>query len=112
MMSGFLADRSTAHRHASRIDIARRRRIALITCFSAGLRAAAAVAKPTRGKQMGGPVLRISISRCEPEHFGTLKRMMIADEAILRPGLAALPGFMSLYAGADAENCSLMNTSL
>ena len=37
--------------------------------------------------------------------------MMEAAEPVLRPGIEAMPGFLSFYAGADEETCSLTNVS-
>jgi hypothetical protein len=57
------------------------------------------------------PVVRVSILRCAPENFAELRRMMIEADAVLRPGVEALPGLISFYAGADEATSSLMNVS-
>lgn len=58
------------------------------------------------------PVVRVSILRCQPEHFAELRQMSIAAEPVLRPGIEAMPGFISFYFGADEETLSLANVSL
>lgn len=57
------------------------------------------------------PVLRVSILRCPAELFPEVRRMMQDAEPILRPGMEALPGFLSFYAGADEAASSLTNVS-
>lgn len=57
-------------------------------------------------------VVRVSIQRCKPEDFTTLRNMMMAALAQLEPGLSKLPGFMHFYAGADPETSSLTNVSM
>jgi hypothetical protein len=58
------------------------------------------------------PVVRVSILRCAPEHFAELRRMMIEADAVLRPGIEAMPGLIDFYAGADEATSSLMNVSV
>jgi len=57
-------------------------------------------------------VLRVSILRCEAAKFALLKQMMVEAEAALRPGIEAMPGLLSFYAGADEATSSLINTSV
>ena len=58
------------------------------------------------------PVVRVSIIRCAPDKFAELRRMMIEVEKVLRPGIEAMRGFISFYAGADEATSSLTNVSL
>jgi hypothetical protein len=55
--------------------------------------------------------MRISVIRCDPSQFERLRTMMIEVEAALRPGIEALPGLLAFYAGDDAANSALVNTS-
>jgi len=57
------------------------------------------------------PVVRVSILRCPAERFPEVRRFMEEAEPILRPGIEAMPGFLSFYAGADEETSSLTNVS-
>jgi hypothetical protein len=50
---------------------------------------------------MPDPVVRVSIVRCESTKFALVRRMMVDAEAALRPGIEAVPGLLSFYAGAD-----------
>ena len=61
---------------------------------------------------MQQPVVRVSILRCAPENFAELERMMAESDAILRPGIEAMPGLIHFYAGADQATSSLMNVSI
>ena len=61
---------------------------------------------------MQQPVVRVSIIRCAPEAFAELKRMMADADPVLRPGIEAMPGLISFYAGSDAMTSSLMNVSI
>ena len=61
---------------------------------------------------MSDPVLRVSILRCDATKFGLLRRMMLEAEADLRPGIEAMPGLLTFYAGADEATLSLINTSV
>src|SRR3954451_20101727 len=61
---------------------------------------------------MSGPVLRVSILRCDATKFALLRRMMLDVEAALRPGIEAMPGLLDFYAGADEATLSLINTSV
>ena len=58
------------------------------------------------------PVVRVSILRCQPEHFARLSAMMAEFEGVLRPGIQAMPGLVAYYAGADEATSSLHNTSV
>ena len=61
---------------------------------------------------MSDPVVRVSIVRCDATKFALLRRMMLDSEAILRPGIEAMPGLLSFYAGADEATLSLTQTSV
>ncbi len=61
---------------------------------------------------MSDPVVRVSILRCEAAQFARLRRMMVEAEALLRPGIEAMPGLLAYYAGADEATHSLTNTSV
>ena len=61
---------------------------------------------------MSGPVIRVSILRCEPPQFARLEQLMKESEAVLRPGIEAMPGLLAYYAGADKATHSLTNTSV
>lgn len=58
------------------------------------------------------PVIRVSILRCSPERFGELRQMAMEADAVLRPGIEAMPGLLSFYFGADEATSSLSNVSL
>ncbi|TSE05923.1 hypothetical protein C1D09_021580 [Mesorhizobium intechi] len=57
-------------------------------------------------------VLRVSILRCDATKLASLRAMMVAAEAELRPGIEALPGLLVFDAGADEATSSLINTSV
>lgn len=59
-----------------------------------------------------GPIVRISIMRCDAAQFDTLLHMMSESEAALRPGIEQMPGHLAFFAGADPEICTLTNISL
>ena|ERR1700759_5257987 len=58
------------------------------------------------------PVVRVSIIRCAPDKFADIRQMMIDVEKALRPGIEAMRGLLTFYAGADEATSSLMNVSL
>ncbi len=58
------------------------------------------------------PVVRASIFRCAPAQFPELRQMMLEADALLRPGIEALPGLVAFYVGADEATASLSNISL
>lgn len=58
------------------------------------------------------PVVRVSILRSAPERFDELRQMMTAADAILRPGIEAMPGLLAFYTGADEATSSLSNVSV
>jgi hypothetical protein len=58
------------------------------------------------------PVVRVSILRCAPERFAEIQQMMIEADAVLRPGIEAMPGLIDFYAGADEATSSLTNVSI
>lgn len=61
---------------------------------------------------MSDPVVRVSIVRCDASRFALLRRMMVDVEAVLRPGIEAMPGLLAFYAGADEATLSLTQTSV
>ena len=61
---------------------------------------------------MSNVVVRVSILRCEPDRFARLYQLMAEAEALLRPGIEAMPGLLAYYAGADEATHSLTNTSV
>jgi hypothetical protein len=58
------------------------------------------------------PVIRVSILRCQAEQFATLRTMMDEAEAVLVPGIQAMRGLVSYWAGADEATSSLTNVSV
>jgi hypothetical protein len=58
------------------------------------------------------PVLRISVLHCDASKFARLRAMMIEAEAVLRPGIEAMPGLLAFYTGADEASLSMMQTSV
>lgn len=58
------------------------------------------------------PVVRISISTCDATQIEKLRKMMLESEALLRPGIEEMVGFIDFYSGDDAENNTLTNISL
>jgi hypothetical protein len=60
---------------------------------------------------MSEPVVRVSVLRCKSEDFARLRVMMVEAEAVLRPGIEALPGFLDFFAGADEAAGAMINTS-
>ncbi len=61
---------------------------------------------------MSGPVVRVSILRCEAVQFARMQQLMTEAEVLLRPGIEAMPGLLAYYAGADEATHSLTNTSV
>jgi hypothetical protein len=60
---------------------------------------------------MPEPVVRVSVLRCKPEDYARLRVMMVEAEAVLRPGIEAMEGFLAFYAGADEANHAMINSS-
>jgi hypothetical protein len=58
------------------------------------------------------PVVRVSILRCEPEQFQSLRGKMVEAEEVLSPGIRAMTGLIAYFAGADEASCSLTNVSI
>lgn len=58
------------------------------------------------------PVVRVSILRCPPDRFAELRQMMADTDAVLRPGIEAMPGLIAFYVGEDEATHSLSNVSL
>lgn len=68
---------------------------------------------PTEGMQtMSNVTVRVSVLRCDVEQFEHFRTMMAEAEALLRPGIEAMPGLLAYYAGADKATSSLTNTSV
>jgi hypothetical protein len=63
-------------------------------------------------KMAPGPVVRISIARCDAAQFDKLLQMTSESEATLRPGIERMPGNLAFYAGADPANLTFTNVSL
>ncbi len=61
---------------------------------------------------MSGPVVRVSILRCEAAQFARMQQLMTEAEPLLRPGIEVMPGLLAYYAGADEAMHSLTNTSV
>ena len=57
------------------------------------------------------PIVRVSIIRCAPDRFAELRQLMIEVEKELRPGIEAMRGLLTFYAGADEVTSSLTNVS-
>jgi hypothetical protein len=60
---------------------------------------------------MSSAVIRVSVIRCDPSQFERLHTIIVESEASLRPGVEALPGFLTYYAGEDAATSSFSNIS-
>ena len=58
------------------------------------------------------PIVRVSIIRCPPDKFADIRQLMIDVDKVLRPGIEAMRGLLSFYAGADEATSSLTNVSL
>ncbi len=58
------------------------------------------------------PCVRISILRCDADQFAELSQMMLDAEAVLAPGIRALPGLIHFYTGQDEATLSLSNVSV
>jgi hypothetical protein len=57
-------------------------------------------------------VLRVSALRCDPADFERFRTITTDAQSVLRPGIAAMPGLLAFYAGADEASHSLINTSV
>lgn len=58
------------------------------------------------------PVLRVSVLRCQPEHFARLKKLMAESLAMLEPGIRPMRGLIHFYAGEDETGYALINISI
>jgi hypothetical protein len=58
------------------------------------------------------PTVRVSVIRCQPQHFAELKRMMAEACAVLEPGIRQMRGLIHFYAGEDEAVNSLVNVSV
>jgi hypothetical protein len=65
-----------------------------------------------REDEMTGPVVRVSIARCEPDRFAELAAMMAEAETALSQGIRDMPGLRDYFAGADEASWSLSNVSI
>ncbi|MEZ5934757.1 MAG: hypothetical protein R3F54_23035 [Alphaproteobacteria bacterium] len=57
-------------------------------------------------------VVRVSIMRCDPSRFSDFRRRMTEAEHLLAPGIRAMHGLVSYWAGADEATSSLTNVSV
>ena len=58
------------------------------------------------------PTVRVSVIRCQPQHFAGLKKMMADAMAALGPGIRGMRGLIHFYAGEDEAVSSLVNVSV
>ena len=58
------------------------------------------------------PTVRVSVLRCQPQHFAELKKMMAESMAVLEPGIRRMRGLVRFYAGEDEAVSSLTNVSV
>ena len=58
------------------------------------------------------PTIRVSVIRCQPQHFAELKKMMAEAFAVLEPGIRQMRGLIHFYAGEDEAVNSLVNVSV
>lgn len=58
------------------------------------------------------PIVRVSVLRCQPQHFAELKKMMAESMAVLEPGVRRMRGLIHFYAGEDEATNSLVNVSV
>ena len=56
--------------------------------------------------------VRVALVRCDPDNFQLISDKMEKSEKALRPGIEAMPGLLSFYAGADADTLTLTNVSI
>ena len=56
--------------------------------------------------------IRVSVLRCQPQHFAELKRMMAESVVVLEPGIRQMRGLVHFYAGEDEAANSLVNVSV
>jgi hypothetical protein len=57
-------------------------------------------------------IIRVSILRCQPQHFAGLKQMMRDSMAVLEPGIRKMRGLLQFHAGEDEAVNALINVSL
>ena len=58
------------------------------------------------------PIIRVSVLRCQPEHFAGLKKLMAESMAVLEPGIRPMRGLIHFYAGEDETGNALINVSI
>jgi len=58
------------------------------------------------------PILRVSVLRCQPQHFAELKIMMAESIGVLEHGIRRMRGLIHFYAGEDEAVNSLTNVSV
>jgi len=57
-------------------------------------------------------VLRVSVVRCDPPDFERFRTVTMNAQAVLQPGIEAMPGLLAFYAGADEASHLLINSSV
>jgi hypothetical protein len=57
-------------------------------------------------------VVRISVLRCQPQHFAELKKMMAESITVLEPGIRRMRGLIHFYVGEDETGNALSNVSV
>ena len=57
-------------------------------------------------------IIRVSVIRCQPQHFAELKKMMAESIVVLEPGIREMRGLIHFYVGEDEAVNSLVNVSL
>jgi hypothetical protein len=56
--------------------------------------------------------VRVSVIRCQPQHFAGLKKMMADAMDVLGTGIRGMRGLIHFYAGEDEAVSSLVNVSV
>jgi len=56
--------------------------------------------------------IRVSVLRCDAQHFAELRKMMAESIAVLEPGIRQMRGLIHFYAGEDAAIKPLTNVSV
>jgi hypothetical protein len=58
------------------------------------------------------PVVRISRANFGAELYRTVRKLLVDSEAVLAPGILALPGCLHFWAGIDEDANSMVNVSV
>jgi hypothetical protein len=58
------------------------------------------------------PIIRVSVLRCQPQHFAGLKKLMAESMRVLEPGIRPMRGLIHFYAGEDETGNALINVSI